>query len=377
MSTTNLFFSPVLRGGRFDNHTLPLEFLKDLTVFEEMLLEIAKHEFRRNNKDRQRIPRNFGKDLELCISEIEPGSAVLKLGFVLATALSSANPNVQYYEQARDRFCCAVTEASEGKSVKNFIPDSAARHLEQFGRGLRDDESIDMSLPGGKKCVFTNQIRKVILSEFERTEFDEACEIRGYVPEMNRETQTCQIALCHEDNKITISYDRYESEVLAAFTAYRDKRLAVQISGTGVFSVRDNRLQRMKSINTILVLEPLDVSVQVDKLKMLKDGWLDGEGKAPLHEGLDWFVYAFDTHFGDSLPLPYIYPTYEGGIQLEWSHGSWELSLEIDLTFHTGYWHALDTENSQVDEKDLNLNEEEYWSFLTQQIQTKKHEHAI
>jgi len=122
------------------------------------------------------------------------------------------------------------------------------------------------------------------------------------------------------------------------------------------------------SISSMTLLEPLDVSVQIDKLKTLKDGWLDDKGKAPSHKELDWFVRTFDTHWVDSLSLPYIYPTYEGGIRMEWSIGSWELSLDIDLTLHKGYWHAFNTENRQANEKDLNLEKAEDWDFLTQQI---------
>jgi hypothetical protein len=195
--------------------------------------------------------------------------------------------------------------------------------------------------------------------------------VRGYVSEMNHDTKTCQVVLCHEENKITVNYDRYESEILAAFNDYLKKGVAIQVSGTGIFSVQNNRLQKMKSISDIRLLEPLDVSVQIDELKKLRDCWFDEESQAPSHEALNWFIQIFDTYCVDSLPSPYIYPTYEGGIRMEWSIGSWELSLDVNLASHRGYWHALNTGNSQAEDKDLNLENEEGWNFLIQQVKTK------
>lgn len=369
MSNTHPFFSPVLRGGRFDNHALPLEFLKDLTIFEEILSEIAKHEFKLSNTERQRIPRNFNKGLELCISDIEHGSTILKVVFTLTTTLAQTHPNIQYYELARDKFVNAVVAASEGKSVREFIPDSVAGYFEQFGRGLRDDETIELSGADTKTCFFTNRVRKTILSEFKRTEFEEECVIRGYVPEMNQDAKSCQILLCHDDSKVTINYDRYEQDVRLAFNSYLESRSAIQISGTGTFSVHDNRLQKIKSVSGILLLEPLDVSVQIDKLKKLNDGWLDGEGKAPDHEALSRFMQTWDTYWVDSLPLPYIYPTPEGGIQAEWSIERYAISLEIEFPSQKSYYHQIHLDTKKDLDMDLDLTDQVGWETLKKTLQ--------
>ena len=33
-----------------------------------------------------------------------------------------------------------------------------------------------------------------------------------------------------------------------------------------------------------------DISSQIDDLRLLKDGWLEGQGKGPSQEGLDWLA---------------------------------------------------------------------------------------
>ena len=58
----------------------------------------------------------------------------------------------------------------------------------------------------------------------------------------------------------------------------------------------------------------------------------------------DWtgLVTRWSANTPMSLPLPRIYPTPEGGVQMEWTLGRIDISLEIDLGDHTGYWHWFD-----------------------------------
>ena len=70
----------------------------------------------------------------------------------------------------------------------------------------------------------------------------------------------------------------------------------------------------------------LDVSAQLDKLRDMKQGWLDGEGAPPSHSGLDWLSNAFKMYYPDGAGIPYTYPTPNGGVQMEWSINKREIS---------------------------------------------------
>jgi hypothetical protein len=67
---------------------------------------------------------------------------------------------------------------------------------------------------------------------------------------------------------------------------------------------------------------PVDVPSRIDELRGLEAGWLDGYGKAPSQEGLNWFSNAFENRYPDDLALPYIYPT-------EWQKETETLFLPI------------------------------------------------
>ncbi|HXE55989.1 MAG TPA: hypothetical protein VN541_23385 [Tepidisphaeraceae bacterium] len=113
---------------------------------------------------------------------------------------------------------------------------------------------------------------------------------------------------------------------------------------------------------------PLDVSARLNELRALPPGWLEGGGAPPPGEGLDRLAAAFQTHFPDELPSPYLYPTETGGIQAEWQIGAVDVSLEIDLRAHAAHWHTLSMQTNQADSHDLDLNAEESWRWLASAI---------
>ncbi len=112
----------------------------------------------------------------------------------------------------------------------------------------------------------------------------------------------------------------------------------------------------------------MDITARLEELRSLKDGWLEGGGRALSHRGLDWLSRSFSLYYPENLPLPYLYPTEEGGVQAEWSLGPKEVSLEIELRSHAGEWHVLDIETDEVSERTLNINNVNDWQWLVEQI---------
>ena len=123
-------------------------------------------------------------------------------------------------------------------------------------------------------------------------------------------------------------------------------------------------------MNGVEFLRPhaLDIPARLDEFRDMKDGWFEGEGVAPSLEGLDWLATGFDRHFPDDLPLPYLYPTPEGGVQAEWSLSENEISLEVDLVTHHGAWHRLNMNNQADDVQELNLDDDNGWAWIVAEI---------
>ena len=122
-----------------------------------------------------------------------------------------------------------------------------------------------------------------------------------------------------------------------------------------------------------------DVSAQLNEFRDLQDGWADGiqhpstwgsgYGKAPSHQGLDWLADKFTSEYPDDLPLPYTYPTPEGGVQMEWHLGNFDAELEVNIETHKGEWRLwLDLAPSDAEDKLLNLDDSDSWTYIASSI---------
>jgi hypothetical protein len=76
--------------------------------------------------------------------------------------------------------------------------------------------------------------------------------------------------------------------------------------------------------------EHMPLSERFYELGLLEDGWLDGEGRAPIGGVLEYAQRVLDDLTGLGLPRPGIFATPEGGVQMEWTLAEDEVSLALD-----------------------------------------------
>ena len=119
------------------------------------------------------------------------------------------------------------------------------------------------------------------------------------------------------------------------------------------------------------VPHPLDVAARLDELREMHDGWLDGDGIAPSHAGLDWLAGAFERFYADTALLPRIYPTEEGGVRMEWDYNANVIILEIDLNDHAGYWLWFDRNSDDYQERRLDLEDISNWQWIASETTAK------
>ena len=372
--TKTAFLTPELHGGRFEKHIVPLEFLKDLTALQSMVFEVAKQKFREANPDRQRLTKGFTDGIELGLSGIEEGSTKLVIEILVAgTTLQPAHPSAAYFDQAKEAII-DVIQASESKgAIASHLSPEAIRLFDRLGKGLRDGESFQLSSPSSsKKATLTREARRnILLSIPDLREYEEDTVFCGVVTGINWDK--CTIDLISPDGQpLSYHYTGAEQGEIAK-EILREKSnlqygqtIKLSLSGTGKFS-RQRKLLEFVSVEEITLLDPLDVNFRLDELRHLSDGWMDGEGKAPSASGLDWFAGSFEL-WKHECPLPYIYPTVAGGLSVEWTIERRSMSLEVDLTGHSAYWHCTDLEAKTARDRDLNLDEPSAWEWVVKQL---------
>jgi hypothetical protein len=198
-------------------------------------------------------------------------------------------------------------------------------------------------------------------------ELTEEISVRGTVPEADQDAMRFELQLSDGRKvKAPIAAPHFDT-ILEAFTGYKTGT-RVLLEGIGRFD-RTERLLGFESVEHASTLDALDVSTRLEELSALEDGWFEGQGQAPTEEDLAWFASMIEQYYEDELPLPHLYPTVTGGIQAEWSLGSTEATLEVDLASRTGSWHALNMSADDENDRDLDLVKPEDWRWLAAQMQ--------
>lgn len=95
---------------------------------------------------------------------------------------------------------------------------------------------------------------------------------------------------------------------------------------------------------------------RIQELSQLSHGWYNGEGLAPDHLALEKLDRTFAERYDRRLPEPLLYPTQEGNVLLEWFFEHYSISLDIDLSDFTGFFHVLRTDTGEEEEYDLQLD---------------------
>lgn len=351
------FLKPRLVGTRFEEHTVPLEFLKDFAALEEMIIEVAKWKFLQSHESRTRVPRGFTDGLELHLTQVEEGSAIPVIALVFGTLFPSAN--ITYFDQARESIIEAVASANLNQVDTSQLPPNLLGYFDRFGRSLRDGESMELTAANQQVAQLTSETRRKLIRASQVVEWTEEMSLTGLIAEADQARMSFQLEL-KDGTKLTAPLNsQHLDTVLATFNDYRNGA-RVQLQGV----VRKNRQDQLKSIESvehISPLDPLDVTARVNELAELKNGWLNGKGLAPEKSALDWLARSFAMNFDPDLPLPYLYPTPEGGIQAEWSIANWEVTLDINLQQKTAEYQALQLLNQRCDECVLNLAEQGDW----------------
>ena len=368
----NMEFFMTLRlvGRRFLNHSVPIEILSDIAHLKDLVLEMAKMEYLDDHSDRQRMPNGFAQLFDLRLAIIKPGST--QLGFMYKQPKQSPIPPEKeiYLNRGRDRIIEIINRASGENVGRNLdISERAGNLFSKLGHSLSDDESIEFHGNSSNNVAqLTKEISRKIMSHScpsRDNRITGEVKLEGLISEINQNKMTFQIELASGRRLSAPLNSNLLDLTIETLRGYR-QGLQSRFTGKGRVNHINGRVLEISSIDSII--NRSKISAQLDDMRTLKDGWLEGEGKAPPQAGIEWLDLKFETHFQMKTPLPYLYPTEAGGIQAEWSLGPYEISLDMHLDTHTGLWYQLNLDSDVDHEVQLNLDEDFNWDWLTKKI---------
>ncbi len=187
-----------------------------------------------------------------------------------------------------------------------------------------------------------------------------------FIPEADQDKNTFTI-LTSDGEKVQAPMEPINREiVINAFNKFTDGE-KVRIKGIGQFN-RAGKLLKLDSIEEIQFLEELDIELRLSELLGLKDGWMDGKGKAIDANGAEWLLQGFRENYEANLPLPRLFPTLEGGLQAEWSLGVQEITVEFDLIKKTGFYQYLNSVTLEEVDEELDFMVLGTWQKLNEYL---------
>lgn len=370
---------PRFVGARFVGHSIPLEVLKDLAVFEEMVTNAAKLIYLQDNPDRTRVPKGFCKGVSIVMRDIEEGSAIPRLVLVFSTSALSLFPpdNCRYIEKARDAIVEAVDAAEHDEAVDTRL-EPILGLFDRLGRSLRDGESIEFRPNNPERPARLNKQtrKKLILASSKVEDYTEEIERVGKVSVSDHDKGTFTLKLPDGSAVTAPKSSEHNEIILEAHAGYSvDKK--VRVRGIGRFG-RNDKLLKIESVDQIELLDKLDIPERLLELRQLAPGWHDGRGDVLDKEGLSWLEEAFLNNYDDAgLPLPWLYPTLEGNVQAEWTIGDFEVSLEIRLADKRGEYQAVRIGTDEEIDQEFDLNDPASWKALNDallKMQEETHE---
>lgn len=373
-----VFIAPRLIGSRFEDHTLPVSMLEDFSVLEELIIEVAKGVYLEENPNRRRVPKGFTDGVYLKLESIEEGSSILR--FIIASMMSvnsmfplENSHNFSYYEKAKDKIISIITSANKGESISEDFQKYLI-YFNKIGKNLLDDESIDFGYDSKTKsdsnAILDKRTRKkILLSREEKHEYSDSVKIFALIPRIDQKLKKFSIET--DDGTIIESEltDSIENTVFSAFNEYKNKTY-VSLKGTGIYSFSD-KLLRIEDIESMDILDPFDVTLRISHLSKLANNWYNEQSKAPQKKLLFNFNNIFNSYYNSNLPLPAIFPTVDGNIQLEWKRDGKNIILEVNLTslYSTFFYYNDNTDDEH--EEVLNLSKKDDWGTLNYLIENR------
>jgi hypothetical protein len=242
----------------------------------------------------------------------------------------------------------AIANVGNGKQ-----PDMAPellRYFDRFGRSLQPGERIEFVREGYEPTSLTPELRESLLRVSQAEEWTEETLLKGRVSAADVADGEFELELMNGTKLNAPLEQQHNDTVVAALAAYRSNRM---LAVKGVLRKDKNgHYREFDSVEHVTLLDPLDVETRLEELASLKERWFNGKGVALDGPGLKALSEEFEKNFDSELPLPYLYPTPEGGVLAQYealnlaSDESSEVSLS--LSSNPSNWVRLNNQLRQL-----------------------------
>lgn len=367
----NWFASIKLEGNRYNGKSVPVNVATaELSAYYGLLVEAARLIFIQRYPGERWDKNEFDNKVQLHLGKIGEGSSVMPILKVKpeerlkSIPLLEIKDDVDYLElldDSRDYITECIEEVFNPE--RPVPPESLAPGFDKIGKSLHTGERIGLETPRKSGTLYYTREISQKFSELYASSYSEDAYVKATYRSFTQDTQKFQVRL---DNgmyrSIPLRLAASKEDIRHAASAGvgdKDTKTHLRIHGRVRFDAHGNFIdfEKIYSVEALpntsigsLSRTLGDAMRRLDELGQLEDGWLDGEGQGPnelniilIKQRLQTLVEQFDV------PIPYLYPTVDGGIQAEWSLGSWEVSATFCQPRKRESVELFATDTSRVD----------------------------
>lgn len=346
------FLKLTFEGGRFVDHTLPVDVVGELATLQALIHNVARALFFRANPARHRVSVGFidAAKLHLAATEANCYSIGLSRAEELGTVTEQHEDSV-IIEQAREVTLEALRCAAQGEPIPEGFPPSAYEQLSSFGKRLRPEEWLAVSNDTATKVARVDQKSRTALSKAVKQPLSVNADLDGEVDHFDDAGNRFWLRL-DSGQQVEIPLNRELRRVVLETLVIRPiarMRIGGQmhVTGGGARLVAVDDLEIYDSPHADEVIKLWE---RLDSFDQIREGWLDGIGAPPTAEARtrarEVLARLLVSH--SALPRPRIFPTPDGGVQAEWVIGAWA----ADLKFYPGGEVEGEAVNADTGEED-------------------------
>lgn len=240
------------QGGRFVDHGIDLDVIEELVRFRDLVVDLAKRLWKKNNPDKQRLPKNFEDSLALKFYEVLPNCATIPLARSPREQMeASSNITDDEFVQAADLLIETIEAAGADRPIPADFPVDLLDRFDDYGKSLGDDEWIEQRRSvKGAAARYDSNVRTKLLASVQ-ADYEADLDVIGTVTMARVSTPKMAIEL-NDGIEVEAAFDPRDEEKIT--TALKDHALAkVRVIGSGRFS-SDGKLKRIAKIDELILL---------------------------------------------------------------------------------------------------------------------------
>jgi len=352
------FVEHILKGGRFADPRpfLPSDILPDLKAYIDLIAAIASEIYLRKNTTQKKLPRGFDERFKIGITRLEAGSTIP----VFEREYDHESEQDEF-DQARDLLNEYIANANQNEFPVKFS-DKVMGLFTKFGKNLKKDECIIIKTPGKSlEPIYNKQVRSKIISVNQKP-YEDICFISAAVSGYDSEKKDLYLVINDGERIVSHFPENLESELKEIAKNYKKEDISIIIVGVAKY-LADNSIDKIEKLQHVIIQKNENKIYLPDPIKRLneiyslEDGWYEGIGLHFNNSEFDlknWLLEILDK---TDIPSPYLYPTPDNSIELEWSFGFWEINCSVDFESQHFFLHATNVNNAEIRKDSFDLKD--------------------